>query len=150
MNLLASEPTAFQTDKNSFFLFVDTGVYLVRFSSSTAIYDIQSQLKNLGCKKGMIAFVDSSDKCPSPAPVFTDTRFPFYIIQTTSPVPSRWNSWIRRCSAAVITMRPWSWTEIYIGGYAPLQLLLRLNSCLLQHEVYSTLNLCQRFAARIS
>lgn len=118
-NLLAGEPTALQTDKNSFFLFVSMGVYIIRFTSSTAVYDIQSHLKNLGCKKGMIALVDSSEKSPSPAAIFTDSRFPFYIVQTTSPVASRWSGWADNCFAPIVVVRPWSWPETYIGRYAP-------------------------------
>lgn len=47
----------------------------------------------------MIALVDSSDRNPSPAAVFTDSRFPFYIVQASSPIPSRWNDWVLRRSA---------------------------------------------------
>lgn len=43
------------------------------------MYDLQSQLKKqtLGCKKCTIAFVDSSEKNPSPAPVFIYSRMRF-------------------------------------------------------------------------
>lgn len=75
--LLVAEPTAFQTDKNSFFLFIESGVFIVRFTSNTALYDVQSHLEQLGCKKGMTALVNSSEKNPSPVTVFTDNRYPF-------------------------------------------------------------------------
>jgi hypothetical protein len=112
-NLLAAQPTALQTDKNSFLLFIKDGVYLIRFSSSTPIYDIQSQLRNHGCKKGIVALVDSSEKIPSPAPVFTDSRFPFYVIQATAPRSSRWVDWLEQRLASVVVMKPCSWSEIY-------------------------------------
>jgi len=113
-NLLVSHPIALQTDKNSFFLFVDSGVYLVRFTSNTAIYDIQSHLRQLGCTEGMIALVDSSERSPSPAPIFLDLRFPFYVIQATDPSPSRWKEWVKQSSATVLVSEPWSWAEIFI------------------------------------
>lgn len=117
MNLLVGQPTALQTDRNSFFLFVDTGVHLIRFKPTTPIFDIQSQVKRLGCKKGTIALVDSSDDNPSPAPVFTDGRYPFYVIQASSPVPARWNGWAKKRFPAIVVVHPWSWTETYIAGY---------------------------------
>jgi hypothetical protein len=113
-NLLAAQPTALQTDNNSFLLFIEDGVYLIQFSSNTAIYHIQSQLRNLGCKKGIVALVDSSEKSPSPTLVFTDSRFPFYVIQATTPRSSRWVDWINQRSASVVVMKPCSWTEIYV------------------------------------
>ena len=115
-NLLAAQPTALQTEKNGFLLFIEDGVYLIRFSSSTTIYDIQSQLRNLGCKKGIVALVDSSEKSPSPAPVFTDSKFPFYIIQATAPRSSRWVDWLEQRSASLVVIKPCSWTEIYVIG----------------------------------
>jgi hypothetical protein len=115
-NLLAAQPTVLQTEKNGFLLFIEDGVYLIRFSSSTTVYDIQSQLRNLGCKKGIVALVDSSEKSPSPAPVFTDSRLPFYTIQATAPHSSRWEDWLDQRSASVVVMKPCSWTEIYIIG----------------------------------
>jgi hypothetical protein len=115
-NLLAAQPTALQTDKNSFLLFIEDGVHLIRFSSNTATYDIQSQLRNLGCSNGIVALVDSSEKSPSPAPVFTDSRFPFYVIQATAPRSSRWEDWLDQRSASVVVMKPCSWTEIYVIG----------------------------------
>jgi hypothetical protein len=115
-NLLAAQPTALQTEKNGFLLFIKDGVYLIRFSSSTTVYDIQSQLRSLGCSKGIVALVDSSEKTPSPAPVFTDSRFPFYIIQATAPRSSRWVDWLDQSSGSVVAMKPCSWTEIYVIG----------------------------------
>lgn len=112
-NLIASQPTALQTNKNSFLLFVKDGVYLIRFSSNTAIYDVQSQLKSLGCKNGIIALVDSSEKIPVPAPVFTDSRFPFYVVQATAPRSYRWLDWLEQRSASVIVAKPCSWAEVY-------------------------------------
>lgn len=64
----------------------------------------------------MLALVDLSEKNPSPAAVFTDEKFPFYVVQATSPVPSQWNEWVTRRSAEVIVTKPWSWPEIFIGG----------------------------------
>jgi hypothetical protein len=114
-NLLAAQPIALQTDTDSFFLFVESGAHLVRFTSNTAIYDIQSHLKQLGCMEGMIALVDSSEISPSPAPIFSNHRFPFYIVQATAPRPSRWKDWVEQSSATVLVMEPWSWHEIFIG-----------------------------------
>jgi hypothetical protein len=113
-NLLAAQPTALQTEKNGFLLFIEDGVYLIRFSSSTTVYDIQSQLRNLGCSKGIVALVDSSEKTPSPAPIFTDSRLPFYIIQATAPRSSRWVDWLEQSFGSVVVMKPCSWAEIYV------------------------------------
>jgi len=129
-NLLAAQPTALQTDKNNFLLFVEDGVYLIRFTSNTAIYDIQSQLRNLGCKKGIVALVDTSEKIPSPAPVFTDGRFPFYVIQATAPRAANWANWVGQRSGSILVMKPCLWSEIYVIGLAIIQLHphLQLNS----------------------
>lgn len=114
-NLLAAQPIAVQIDKNSFFIFVHSGVYLVRFTSNTVAYDIQSHLRQLGCVDGMVALVDSSERSPSPAPIFLDPRLPFYVIQATAPRPSRWKEWAEQSSGAVLVTKPWSWNEIFIG-----------------------------------
>jgi hypothetical protein len=114
-NLLVAQPIALQTDKNSFFIFVESGVYLIRFTPNTTIYDIQSHLKQLGCTEGMIALVDSSERSPSPATIFLDPRLSFYVVQATAPCPSRWKDWVEQSSAAVLVTKPWSWQEIFIG-----------------------------------
>jgi hypothetical protein len=112
---LAAQPVALQTEKNGFFVFVETGVHLIRFTSNTSIYDIQSCLKQLGCEQGMIALVESNEKNPSPAAVFTNNRFPFYVVQVTALIPSRWRDWAKRQSASVV-VKPWTWSEIFVGG----------------------------------
>jgi hypothetical protein len=113
LHLLNARPVALQTDKNSVFIFVESGVYLVRLTLNMTIYDIQSHLKQLGCTEGMIALVDSNERNPSPAPIIVDSRFPFYVIQATAPRPSRWKNWVEQSSATVLVMTPWSWAEIF-------------------------------------
>ncbi|KAM6499073.1 hypothetical protein JOM56_004581 [Amanita muscaria] len=65
---------------------------------------------------GTWALVDSNVELIPPRGEFTSAHSKFYLIQATSPQPSRWKAWKKQLSAAIAVMKPWSCKELYIGG----------------------------------
>lgn len=64
----------------------------------------------------IVALVVSSEGNCTPAAFLTYGTSPFYVIQASSPHPSRWEGWSERRSARCVVMEPWNWEEIYIGA----------------------------------
>jgi hypothetical protein len=119
--VLDAEPTLFQLDsKRAFMLFGQADVCV-------------HHLERIDTEKypGAWALVDSNASINEPRGELCVFESRFFLIQATSPQPSRWKEWAKQRDAPLVVMEAWSWQELYIGGFVhaiPLCILVFIES----------------------
>jgi hypothetical protein len=139
--VLNGEPTLFQLGpKSAFMLLGQTNVRIFREDD-----DIDTQEY-----PGAWALVDSNAAIKAPRGELAMANSRIFLVQATSPQPSRWSEWAKQRRAPLVVMDPFSWHEFYIGGF-----VMPFLSCILVFMSFtgSTLNLlvstqifCERFS----
>lgn len=97
----------FQVESNRVFLF--SGPTDVQVYSSGQRLDSQRF-------PGAWALVDSNVGLTHPREELVSTISNLFVVQSTSPQPSRWKEWSKQLGAVLAVMKAWSWMELYIGG----------------------------------
>jgi len=83
--------------------------------TNVRIYNSQERLDS-GRYSGAWALVDSNFREPTPRDEVASSESKFFVIQASSPQPSRWKEWSKQRNAPLAVMKAWTWEELYIGG----------------------------------
>jgi hypothetical protein len=65
---------------------------------------------------GAWALVDSNTSVIQPRGELVSIGSKFFVVQATSPQPSRWKEWSKQRNAPLVVMKGWSWAEFFVGG----------------------------------
>jgi hypothetical protein len=105
--ILDGQPTLFQLDSTRVFMFLGP--------TNVRIYSRQERL-NPRSYPGAWALVDSGSELIRPREELTTGKSKFFVIQASSPQPSRWKEWSKQLNAPLAVMKAWTWEELYIEG----------------------------------
>ena len=105
--ILLAQKTAFQWSSSRTFFFNDR--------HDVRTFTQMDRIDPVGHPE-MWALSDSNADVVTPRAEFTDARSQFFVVQATSPQPTRWKTWSKQLGANLAVMNPWSWQEIYIGA----------------------------------
>ncbi len=115
--LLDQEPTFYQVEHDSAFLFCSQGVFSFRpsdFSGGRLKLACTSLGLTLSLEEGPLLLIGSSSSLSSLPSLFCRGYQSIFVVQAASPAPGG-TAWLRESRAVRHVMNPWTWSEVVAG-----------------------------------
>ncbi|TCD60936.1 hypothetical protein EIP91_009270 [Steccherinum ochraceum] len=132
MRLVEGAPTILQTRSDEILVFLESGVFHVREISKLIAEELGDLLESIGCPKDVLVLVDADAGIHQPhrhflARHYFNIRY-FVVFATSTPIfpfDSSVQFWSGHQYFVTLSLRPWSWEEVYAIGTISVQSILR-------------------------